>query len=116
MRRLNLSLPTSLALCLFAQGSEASCAASVAGPTLNWAQSVCEWRVGTDALDENVRACMATHVKRDHIPPSPAEVCRINRRYKTELCRGWVKNGIDRSLSACVASEANVPDEVSAGF
>jgi len=59
---------------------------------------------------------MTTLVKRDRVPPSPAEMCQINRRYKTELCRGWIKDGIERSLSACVASEANVPHEVSGGF
>ena len=116
MRCLNPLPSACLALCLFSQGSEALCPAGVDGPTMNWAQSVCEWRVGTDVLDENVSACMTVLAKRDHIPPSPAEVCSVNRRYKTELCRGWIKDGTEKSLPRCLGSTESIPHGVSAGF
>lgn len=116
MKRLNLLLPACVALCSFAQGSSASCPAGVAGPTMNWAQTVCEWRAGTDVLDENVSACMTLLKKQDRIGPSPAEICSVNQRYKTELCRGWVKDGTEKSLPVCLGSTENIPHEVSAGF
>jgi hypothetical protein len=83
---------------------------------MNWAQSVCEWRVGTDILDEAVSACMTSLAKRDHIQPAPAEMCSVNRRYKAELCKAWVKDGVEKSLDVCLGSTESIPHGVSAGF
>ena len=83
---------------------------------MNWAQSICDWRIGTDVLDENVSACMTTLAKRDRIQPAPAEMCSVNRRYKTELCRAWVRDGTEKSLRVCLGSTESIPREVSAGF
>ncbi|MFL6626102.1 MAG: hypothetical protein ACJ8G1_06625 [Vitreoscilla sp.] len=99
-------------LSFLGQGSNAE----VAGPTMNWAQSICEWRIGTDVLDDNVSACVKTLAKRDHIRPAPAEMCSVNRRYKTELCRAWIKDGTEKSLRVCLGSTESIPEEVSAGF
>lgn len=116
MMRLYTLLPACVAICVFAQGSKAACPPGVAGPTMSWAQTVCEWRAGTDVLDEKVSACMTVLAKRDHVPPAPAQMCSVNRSYKTEICRDWVKDGTEKSLSACLGSTDNIPHEVSTGF
>ena len=109
-------LPVCAGLSVCAQSSNASCPAGVAGPTMNWAAYICEMRVGTDVLDETVSACMTTVAKRDHVPSAPAEMCSVNRRYKTELCRERVADGIEKSLRVCLRSTESIPPEVSAGF
>jgi hypothetical protein len=106
-----------LALCTLTLPAQAACKANVAGPTVNWAVVVCELRHETDDFAHpGVQACLKTLVKRDAIPSAPAEICRLNAKYKTELCRFRAAAIKDMSVAACISSVDTVPKEVSQGI
>jgi hypothetical protein len=100
-----------------AANSEAKCPTGLAGPSMNWAGAVCEWRVGTDDFfSPSVQECLKQFVARDHLQSAPAEICKRNEQYKSELCKAWVEDGLEKSVASCMRSSANIPREVSHGI
>ena len=117
MRPARLALAVGALLALHGQPSLAGCAASIAGPTMNWAGSLCEWRAETDdTFSPAVQVCLKRLAARDHIRDAPAEMCTLNRRYKTDICRTQVKQGLEKSVPACLRSVQNIPTEVRNGI
>ena len=92
------------------------CSKNVAGPTINWAVAVCQMRNETDdILHPEVQDCLKKLIARDAIPNQPVAVCRVNTKYKTEICRARIAVARNLSISACIQSIETIPKEVSHG-
>lgn len=99
------------------QANAAGCPKAIAGPTMNWVNSVCEARVETDDfVNPQVQACVRRLAAENHVKGDLFENCGVNKRMKAELCASWVKLGAEKNLSACIASTDTVPKEVSEGL
>lgn len=95
----------------------AACPKSVAGPTMNWAGVVCEWRSGTDDFfNSDVQRCLKKLNSKDKIPSAPAEVCSLNAKYKTEICKSIATGDPTKSIRSCIQSLETIPREVSSGI
>jgi hypothetical protein len=106
-----------LALGTLTLSAQAACKENVAGPTVNWAVFVCGLRHETDDFAHpGVQACLKTLIKRDAVPSAPAEICRLNTKYKTELCRFRAEAVKDMPAATCIRSVETVPKEVSQGI
>jgi len=106
-----------LVLVSFNTPAHTACRENVAGPTLNWAGMVCELRNETDDFENpNVQACLRKLITQDAIPKGQPEICSLNVKYKTEICRNRVALKKDISVSACVRSVKTIPNQISQGI
>jgi hypothetical protein len=103
-------------LAMASSSTTAACSSNVAGPTINWAVAVCQMRNETDdILHPEVQACVNKFIARNAIPNVPTEVCRLNTKYKAEICRDRIAAARNMSVRACTQSIETIPRVVSHG-
>jgi hypothetical protein len=95
---------------------QATCAPHVAGPTVNWAVAVCQSRIGTDDFgNPDVQKCLQKLVRADALRGKDRELCRVNAKYKQEICRAYVAQARNMTTQACIESTDTIPTTVSQG-